>query len=142
MTGRLTVLGHEVCVGNYRGPETLAGLAKEGWRSRLPGHRDSRIREIELGLPGKPVNGKAIGQIRGNARQLKAKGHTAKRFRLHCAVDEDGDAKAKVVVMRLVEELGFDQVNAGGLDHSWPQLPGTPVPAADFNSGKRVQHCG
>jgi hypothetical protein len=34
--------------------------------------------------------------------------------------------------MRLVEELGFDQVNAGGLDDSWPQLPGTPVPAADL----------
>lgn len=76
MTGSLTAWGHEVCVANYRGPETLAGLAKQGWRSRLPGHRDSRIREIELGLPGKPVNGKAIGQIRGNAGQLKEKGHT------------------------------------------------------------------
>ena len=131
-----------MCVANYRGPETLAGLAKQGWRSRLPGHRDSRIREIELGLPGKPVNGKAIGQIRGNAGATEGEGTYPKRFRLHCAVDEGGDAKAKVVVMRLVEEFGFDQVNAGGLDDSWPQLPGTPVPAADFNSGKRVQHCG
>ena len=95
-----------------------------------------------MGLPGKPVNGKAIGQIRGNARHLKEKGHPAKRFRLHCAVVEGGDAEAKVVVMRLVEELGFDRVDAGGLDDSWPQLPGTPVPAEDFNSGRRVQHCG
>jgi predicted dinucleotide-binding enzyme len=61
------------------------------------------------------------------ARHLMEKGHPAKRFRLHCAAVAGGDAKAKVVVMRLVEELGFDRVHAGGLDDSWPHLPGTPV---------------
>ena len=44
------------------------------------------------------------------------------------------DAKAKAVVLRLVDELGFDGVDAGGLDESWRQQPGTPVYAADFDT--------
>jgi 8-hydroxy-5-deazaflavin:NADPH oxidoreductase len=30
-----------------------------------------------------------------------------------------------------VDELGFDRVDAGGLDESWRQQPGTPCYAAD-----------
>ena len=37
------------------------------------------------------------------------------------------DAAAKQTVMRLVEELGFDAVDAGSLADSWRQQPGTPV---------------
>ena len=37
------------------------------------------------------------------------------------------DQRAKQVVMRLVDELGFDPVDDGGLDDSWRQQPGTPV---------------
>jgi hypothetical protein len=37
------------------------------------------------------------------------------------------DAAAKAVVLRLVDELGFDGVDAGSLDESWRQQPGTPV---------------
>src|SRR5262245_27218089 len=37
------------------------------------------------------------------------------------------DQLAKQVVMRLVDELGFDPVDAGRLDDSWRQQPGTPV---------------
>jgi 8-hydroxy-5-deazaflavin:NADPH oxidoreductase len=36
--------------------------------------------------------------------------------------------------MGLVDELGFDAVDAGGLDESWRQQPGTPVYAADFDA--------
>jgi predicted dinucleotide-binding enzyme len=36
-------------------------------------------------------------------------------------------SKAKAVVLQLVDELGFDAVDAGGLDDSWRQQPGTPV---------------
>jgi len=32
-----------------------------------------------------------------------------------------------------VEELGFDGVDAGGLDESWRQQPGTPVYTKDFD---------
>jgi predicted dinucleotide-binding enzyme len=41
------------------------------------------------------------------------------------------DADAKRVVMELVDELGFDPVDAGTLDESWRQQPGTPVYGTD-----------
>ena len=44
------------------------------------------------------------------------------------------DTKAKEVVMRLVNDIGFDPVDAGGLGESWRQQPGTPVYAADFDA--------
>jgi hypothetical protein len=45
------------------------------------------------------------------------------------------DENAKQVVFQLVEELGFDAVDAGGLDDSWRQQPGTPVYGTDFGAG-------
>ena len=41
------------------------------------------------------------------------------------------DPQAKQTVQRLVDELGFDAVDAGTLDESWRQQPGTPVYGAD-----------
>ena len=43
---------------------------------------------------------------------------------------------AKAVVSRLVDELGFDAVDAGGLDDSWRQQPGTPVYGANLTADK------
>ncbi len=40
----------------------------------------------------------------------------------------------QAVVMKLVDELGFDPVDTGGLDESWRQQPGTPVYKGDFNA--------
>ncbi|WP_268873613.1 NADPH-dependent F420 reductase [Streptacidiphilus neutrinimicus] len=37
------------------------------------------------------------------------------------------DAAAKKLVRELIDQLGFDTVDAGGLDDSWRQQPGTPV---------------
>ncbi|MGW3148590.1 NADPH-dependent F420 reductase [Streptomyces sp. NPDC001177] len=37
------------------------------------------------------------------------------------------DEAAKRVVRDLIDELGFDTVDAGGIDDSWRQQPGTPV---------------
>jgi 8-hydroxy-5-deazaflavin:NADPH oxidoreductase len=36
--------------------------------------------------------------------------------------------------MRLVDEFGFDPVDAGGLDESWRQQPSTPVYATDYDA--------
>ena len=36
--------------------------------------------------------------------------------------------------MRLVDELGFDPVDAGGLEDSWRQQPGTPCYTNDLNA--------
>ena len=37
-------------------------------------------------------------------------------------------------MMRLIDELGFDPVDAGGLDESWRQQPATPVYTMDFDA--------
>jgi len=185
LTRRFTALGHEVCVANSRGPETLADLAAEtgakavsaqeaarvgdlvvvtipeakvrhlpkdlfaGVPDRVvivdtgnyyPRHRDGRIEEIEAGLTesrwvsqqlGRPVV-KAFNNI--YARHLMERGKpagTPGRIALPVAGD---DKTAKAVVLRLVDELGFDAVDAGTLDESWRQQPGTPVYTADLDA--------
>jgi 8-hydroxy-5-deazaflavin:NADPH oxidoreductase len=46
-----------------------------------------------------------------------------------------GDSRAdKAVVSRLVDELGFDPVDAGPLSESWRQEPGHPVYGGDFDA--------
>ncbi len=44
------------------------------------------------------------------------------------------DDRAKKIVIELVNELGFDGVDAGRLDESWRQQPGTPVYTADLDA--------
>jgi predicted dinucleotide-binding enzyme len=44
------------------------------------------------------------------------------------------DAAAKQTIMSLVDELGFDAVDAGSLDESWRQQPDTPVYATDHDA--------
>ncbi|MFE1799146.1 NADPH-dependent F420 reductase [Streptomyces sp. NPDC059517] len=46
------------------------------------------------------------------------------RIALPVAADDEA---AKQVVRALIDELGFDTVDAGGLDDSWRQQPATPV---------------
>jgi predicted dinucleotide-binding enzyme len=182
---RLTALGHEVSIANSRGPESLAGLAREtGARPvtvpeaaragevvivtipmksipRLPAglfdgvpddvvvvdtgnyypqQRDGRISPIEEGRAesrwvaqqlGRPVV-KAFNNI--YARHLLERGKprgTAGRIALPVAGD---DRRAKEVVIRLLDQLGFDGVDAGTLDQSWRQQPGTPVYGTDLNA--------
>ena len=36
--------------------------------------------------------------------------------------------------MTLVDEIGFDAVDAGGIEESWRQQPGTPVYAKDYDA--------
>ncbi len=105
-----------------------------------PRQRDGRIEAIEAGLPesrwveqqlGRPVI-KAFNNI--YARHLFELGRPAGapgRIALPVAGDDDA---AKAVVLKLVEELGFDGVDAGGLDESWRQQPGTPVYTKDFDA--------
>jgi predicted dinucleotide-binding enzyme len=99
--------------------------------------RDGRIDGIESGTPesrwvseqlGRPVV-KAFNNI--YAKHLLQNGRPAgdpKRIALPVAGD---DPAAKKVVLDLVDELGFDGVDAGTLDESWRQQPGTPVYTAD-----------
>jgi len=98
-----------------------------------PRERDGRIDEIEIGMLesrwvetqlGRPVI-KAFNTM--NYKKLLELGRppgTPGRLALPVAGD---DASAKEVVLQLVNELGFDGVDDGGLDDSWRQQPGTPV---------------
>jgi predicted dinucleotide-binding enzyme len=102
--------------------------------------RDGRIAEIEDGMPesrwverqvGRPVI-KAFNNI--YARDLMEAGKPAGspgRIALPVAGD---DAAAKGKVLQLIDELGFDGVDAGGLDESWRQQPGTPVYATNLDA--------
>ena len=147
---RLTALGHKVFIANSRGPESLREIAAETGADEkvvvvdtgnyYPRQRDGQIEGIEGGLPesrwveqqlGRPVI-KAFNNI--YARHLLELGRPAgARGRIALPVAGDDDA-AKTVVLKLVDELGFDSVDAGGLDESWRQQPGTPVYTKDFDA--------
>ncbi|HEX5435878.1 MAG TPA: NAD(P)-binding domain-containing protein [Gemmatimonadaceae bacterium] len=102
--------------------------------------RDGRIDAIEKGTTesrwvsqqlGRPVV-KAFNTI--YAQHLLDHGRpagTPGRIALPVAGD---DASAKAVVMRLIDELGFDAVDTGTLDESWRQQPGTPVYGASLDA--------
>ena len=102
--------------------------------------RDGKIAAIEDGTTesrwvsqqiGHPVI-KTFNNI--YAKHLLEKGlprGAANRIALPVAGD---DSKAKAVVMGLVDALGFDPVDAGSLDESWRQQPGSPVYAADHDA--------
>ena len=102
--------------------------------------RDGRIEAIEDGMTesrwvaqqlGRQVV-KAFNNIR--AQHLLENGRlagTPGRIALPVAGD---DQAAKAIVCGLVEALGFDAIDAGGLDESWRQQPGTPVYATDLDA--------
>jgi predicted dinucleotide-binding enzyme len=53
------------------------------------------------------------------------------------ALPVSGDPpEARKKVMKLVDDLGFDAVDAGGLEDSWRHQPGTPAYTADHDEPK------
>jgi predicted dinucleotide-binding enzyme len=106
----------------------------------FPRLRDGRIDAIEEGMPdsqwvglqiGRPVI-KAFNNI--VAASLAHKGlprGIPGRIALSLAGDS---AEAKAAVLRLVDDLGFDAVDAGNLADSWRQQPGTPAYCRDLNA--------
>jgi predicted dinucleotide-binding enzyme len=93
--------------------------------------RDGRIEEIENGLVesrwveqqlGRPIvkafNNVSIDSLTNLGRP---KG-SPERFALPVTGDDKG---AKDVVVGLIEEIGFDGFDAGGLDESWRHQPGS-----------------
>ena len=105
-----------------------------------PQQRDGRIDGIEKGMTesrwveqqlGRPVV-KAFNNIYAeHLYELGRPPGSPGRIALPVAGDE---AAAKAVVLRLIDELGFDGVDAGGLDDSWRQQPDTPVYASDLDA--------
>jgi 8-hydroxy-5-deazaflavin:NADPH oxidoreductase len=105
-----------------------------------PRQRDGLIEQIEAGMAesawverqlGRPVI-KVFNTI--IAENLLNKGKTvgdAGRVALAVAGD---DAQAKATVMQLVEEIGFDPVDAGTIEQSWRQQPGSPGYLKDYDA--------
>lgn len=120
---------------------TFEGVAVVDTCNYYPRQRDGRIQPIENGLPesryvekqlGRPVV-KAFNNIYADHLMNFGKpAGTKERIALPIAGD---DQKAKSLVMKIVDELGFDAVDAGGLDESWRQQPGTPVYTTDHDAG-------
>jgi predicted dinucleotide-binding enzyme len=105
-----------------------------------PQQRDGRIDGIEQGATeshwvseqlGRPVV-KAFNNI--YADHLLRLGRPAGapgRIALPVAGD---DPKAKAKIISLLDELGFDGVDAGTINESWRQQPDTPVYGTDFDA--------
>ncbi len=105
-----------------------------------PRNRDGRIDGIEDGLTESEWVAKEIGRpvikvfnniyakhLLENGKPKGAKG----RIALPVAGD---DKTQKAVVMKLVEDMGFDAVDAGPLNQSWRQQPDTPVYGNDLDA--------
>ncbi|MBV9719376.1 MAG: NAD(P)-binding domain-containing protein [Candidatus Eremiobacteraeota bacterium] len=105
-----------------------------------PRQRDGRIEGLESGKTesrwvseqiGRPVI-KTFNNIYAAHLMNGGKPKGAKdRIALPVAGD---DPTAKELVMRLVDELGFDPVDAGTIDDSWRQQPGSPVYTGDYDA--------
>ncbi|MFI6934673.1 NADPH-dependent F420 reductase [Streptomyces sp. NPDC050287] len=85
------------------------GLTESRWTGRRLGHTVI-----------KAFNGTYAQDILDRPRPAGA----ADRMALPVAGDDEA---AKEKVRALIDGLGFDTVDAGGLDESWRQQPGTPV---------------
>ncbi len=105
-----------------------------------PRQRDGRIDDIENGMPESLWVQKQLGHAVVKAfnnmywRHLLERGlppGTAGRLAIPVAGDDEA---AKAFVMRLVDELGFDPIDAGSLADSWRQQPGTPAYAKDLDA--------
>lgn len=104
-----------------------------------PQQRDGKIDAIEDGTPesvwvSEVLNEPVFKVFNGIYwKHLLEKGTppgTQGRIALPIAGD---DAEGKKIVSALVDELGFDPVDAGPLAESWRQQPGTPVYGKDFD---------
>ncbi|CAB3727328.1 NADPH-dependent F420 reductase [Paraburkholderia rhynchosiae] len=105
-----------------------------------PGFRDARIPEIDDGMTesvwvskqlGRPVI-KAFNNVL--AYTLSALGRPeGQPGRLAMAVAGD-DPRSKQIVTSLVDEAGFDPVDAGSLEDSWRQQPSTPAYCCDYDA--------
>lgn len=104
-----------------------------------PRERDGRIAEIETGMTESRWVANQLGRsvVKAfntmNYEKLLELGRPPGPGRLALPVAGD-DKRAKQAVLGLVNELGFDGVDAGTIDESWRQQPGTPVYDKNFDS--------
>jgi predicted dinucleotide-binding enzyme len=102
--------------------------------------RDGRIAEIDGGMVESEWVARALGHPVVKAFNNIFAAHlgshgvpagTSGRIALPVAGD---DQRSKEFVIGLIDELGFDGVDAGTIADSWRQQPGTPVYASDYDA--------
>ena len=105
-----------------------------------PQQRDGRIDGIEAGLTESAWVEQQLGHAVIKAfntifaqRQLEGGKQAGTANRIALAVAGD-DSKAKMTVMQLIDEIGFDTVDAGAIDESWRQQPGSPGYCKDLDA--------
>ncbi|MGW0085801.1 NADPH-dependent F420 reductase [Streptomyces sp. NPDC003393] len=114
--------------------EAAEGVAVIDTGNYYPRERDGRIAAIEdEGLTesrwterhlGHPVIKAFNGTYAQDLLERPRPAGDPDRMALPVAGDDEA---AKARVRALIDEIGFDTVDAGGIDDSWRQQPGTPV---------------
>lgn len=105
-----------------------------------PQQRDGRIEVIESGTTESRWTSQQLGAPVVKAFNGIYAEHLLSAGRPAGASDRRGlpvagdDAHAKQKVIALLDELGFDGVDAGSVDESWRQQPGTPVYGAEADA--------
>jgi predicted dinucleotide-binding enzyme len=105
-----------------------------------PDVRDTRIREIDEGMPesiwtsrhiGRPIF-KAFNSVMFYTLSELGKPDGAPN---RLAIPVAGDhLQGKSVVMSLINDMGFDSVDGGSLEDSWRQQPSTPAYCCDYDA--------
>jgi len=107
--------------------------------------RDDEIEELKNGKVesvwvaealGRPVI-KAFNNLLAHSLEHAGKPEGADR-RIAMAISGD-DEKAKAVVAGLINDAGFDIVDAGSLSESWRHQPGTPAYCTELNAAELKQ---
>jgi predicted dinucleotide-binding enzyme len=109
------------------------GVAVIDTGNYYPKQRDGRIAGIEEGATESRWTARQLGHtvikaFNGTyAQDLLDAPRPAGDPERHALPVAGDDEVAKKVVRDLIDQLGFDTVDAGGLDDSWRQQPNTPV---------------
>lgn len=107
-----------------------------------PSFRDGQIAaidsgETESGWVAKQLGRPVVKVFNNIMAHSLAEGGLARGTKDRIALPVAGDdPKAKGVVIALLDQLGFDGVDAGSLDESWRQEPGTPVYCTDLDADR------
>jgi len=106
----------------------------------FPDIRDPHIADVDAGMPesvwishkiGRPVVKAFNSVLFHTLDRLGTAEGTPGRLAIPVAADDD---HARQIVMGLVEDAGFDPVDAGPLEESWRQEPLTPVYCCDYGA--------
>jgi len=103
--------------------------------------RDGKITDIQNGLTDSEWTAKVIGhpviKAFNNivAPSLASKAVPTGNDRIALSI-AGNDAQQKQVVMKLIDEIGFDAIDGGLLSESWRQQPGEPAYCQDLDKEK------